>query len=245
MDNKKVKSYIRETRIGLFYDDAFSNEKDILNIKSLLSKDFEFKGNRINKEIKINPKENNIEEKFDGYAFESSDNKQKIFFERKRLLFVDNSEYISFDNLMNLYDKVLTIVHDSFFNQVKFKNILMTTINAIECPVNKANNIAPFLPYLNLRISNQDNNTFAFMKGHHIVSALIKNPRTPQELNASIESIIPTITSNNSFPLVLNIETEATLRDNNIEYIKNKLNDLRDFRNEIFFSNIGDDLKYE
>lgn len=244
MDNKRIKSYITETRIGLFYDKAFSNEEDILNIKSLLSKDFEFKGNRVNKEIKIKPKENNIQEFFDGYTFESSNNKQKVFFERERLLFVDNSQYTSFDNLMKLYDKVLFILNDPFFKNINFKNMLMTTHNEIECPVTKAQNIAPFLPYLNLRTENTNDNNFAFMVGHNVSSFLVKNPETHQELQANIISRIPKL-KKEVFPLILDISIGTVLNGINIEYIKSRLQDIRYFRNEIFFSNIGDELKYE
>ena len=108
MDNKKIKSYIKETRIGLFYENAFTEEKEILNLKDLLADDFSFERNIINKDIIITPKGDSIKQSFDGYCFSSNDKMQKIFLQRKRLLFVDSSEYLSFEHLLSLYKQAFS-----------------------------------------------------------------------------------------------------------------------------------------
>lgn len=245
MDNKKIKSYIKETRIGLFYENAFTKEEEISDFKNILGCDFFFERNIINREIVINPNADTIKSSFDGYCFSSKDKMQKIFLQRKRFLFVDYSIYQSFDNLVSLYKKALSILNPDFFKNKSFKKLLFTTKNQIDCSFDKLDNIASFLPYLNLKEKGNNLNFFASMAAYEMQSIVIKNAKTQQEIVAKVNSSIPGLTENKIFPLSLVIETAADINQCDTNVILQKLESMRLFRNELFFANIGEGIKYE
>lgn len=237
-----MKPQIKESRIGLFFEKLFVSKQDLISLKinEILSKKYPTK-----KEIKynnLNIQRNTIQtDLFGGYMFNSSDQNQIVYIEPSRILFIDKSAYTNFKDLLAKYEDILEII-SQLPSDKKINAVVLTTNNIIECEYEKREQISHLLP--NISLSNKENNNsfFASIVEFQNNIFISKNPATPQQIDGLVSVRTNGTIQESILQLIFNNELSIRVKTNDVNKIKEKLEELHTFRNEIFFSNIKEEL---
>jgi len=168
----------------------------------------------------------------------SNDNSKELYVEQNRLLYIDGYKYNNYSTFIDKFYEILNCFFGSFVKEFKIKELALRYINSFNLSEEELGETFYIYPEINLskKLPDKDN-FYALMRNHLLVSNIIstENPN----MSAVIKNVFNPINSagmlNVLFDIDTNLRKEYTL--NSIEGLKLEFSKLKEFKNQIFFSN--------
>lgn len=167
----------------------------------------------------------------------SNDNLEELYIESNRLLYIDRHEYINYNAFIDKFFEILNCFFVSFVKEFKIKELGLRYINFFNISQEKLGKTFYICPGINLSKKTNESDFYALMRNHLLVSNIIstENPN----MSAVIKNVFNPINSAGMLDVLFDIDTnlrkEYTL--NSTEDLKLELSKLKEFKNQIFFSN--------
>ena len=234
---KLNKPPIKSVIIGISCDGLFKNSEEI--------KCF-YNNSKLKEMFKENQEVNNVlvqmgdEPKFVkntlwGYVFVNDDKKEQIHIELNKLMFIDSNDYTTFNDFFKKFQIILSEIFKYKKCNLCVSDIGLRYVNEFLFSKEKLEQRFLIKQILNLK----DENIF----GKSLNSLFINNIQSTA--NNNMYAVVKTIMDEAnavSSKIVFDIDTHLNLpyTIDNIERFKNDLLKLKDFKNQIFFSNFKD-----
>ena len=242
---KKLKNPpIKECVIGIGIKNYFNHDLKEEPIYNEIQKIYPKISETTKNDIKIKGKDIETQAVSNGYRFSSESNKEHIFIEKNRVAFADTNKYENFDIFFSKFDRLLNIVR-KYLPIESIEQIALKYVNHIILDQDEVvdKQKIKFLP--NFAVLNKDK-LFAKLIGFGGNYILQSEKYT--NIKALVNSSLQFIGENPKLQVVFNIDTIADvtkekISSNNSDKIAEYILKLKDFKNEIFFANVDDDIK--
>ena len=226
---------IKEVMIAFAFDNIFKSSDDIKSfydkseLKNIFAKQEETKA----LSIYLNNDTEITRDVLNGIKFNSADEKKELFIELDRAFYIDKNKYTGFEDFIKGFYDILKCFFDEY-EKIHIKELALRYVNVFNLQSDKLSNEFYIYPCISLQ-NNCEN--FATMSNHLSVFN-IQNINCA-EIFATIKVAFYPINTNNLLNTVFDIDTHM-LKEytfNNIEETKEYILKLKNFENEIFFSN--------
>lgn len=164
------------------------------------------------------------------HTFFTQDQKLKLQLESDGVLYIDEEKYLGWDHFIGkikLYLDILEpILKDKVMRRISMRFINQFVFDEFEDPTE----------YFTTTISSTNENGFSFPISKYGFRMIMRNPN--DNIHAIVNQNVETPVNNN-FNYIFDIDVLAkTEHPYNIDFIESTMNDLREFKNEIFFQNL-------
>lgn len=228
---------IKEVIFAISFLDEFFTIEDINKIydgSDYIKKIFINRKSTQSFQLQLNTSPTITENKQVGYYFSSQNNNDTMILEPNRFLLSDKNKYISFDSF---FDKIKRVFNEILVKQktIKTKDVALRYVNQISLDQNNYAGLLKTGPCFNLYTN--DKIPFATMSKYLGIFQInsVKN----KNIKANVKTIFSSNTAN-KINMTLDIDVHSFEEKNikNNEELLDTLLMLKEFKNEIFFSNL-------
>lgn len=230
---------IKEVIIGMAIEGLFDTPESIENFYNQSNLKDRFSNKEILKAVKfeITEKPKILQDISPGFIFTDIDKTEAVTIELNTIRYSDKSKYISYENFIQKFDKIVDSLLQYSANSISIKEIGLRYINQFKLDSNKIGNEFVMKPTIELSSGTEEQKTlYAGMNNYLSVA----NIRSMQNINvfATVKTVYRALN-----PMLIDITFDIDTHDttsytiSNNEELKEKVFNLKNFKNLIFFSN--------
>lgn len=165
------------------------------------------------------------------YNLSNEANTEQIQIGKSKLLFVDKNKYTKFDVFFNKFSKILDDTKRIFGQEICIKTIGLRYINIFDFSSETCQNHFSIMPNIETMC---DNGNYGLIKNYMSVINLVSSKN--ENISANVKTMFK-LKSNNLLNIVFDIDTKIINVNTNY---KDEILKLKEFENNIFFSNFKD-----
>ncbi len=236
--NKLNNPPIKQVVVGLIFESIFKSFDDIVDfyenskLKDIFSKkektqvmSFQFGDSlKLTQDILV------------GLKLTNDNNAAEFIIEPNRILYVDKNKYKDYETFINKFYSILNCFFNSNVKELKIQEMGLRYINNFNIPNSDIGKVFYISPNIHLTCNKQTQH-YAKIANSLLVSNILNSEN--DDIFATVKTQYnPTKQSdliNITFDIDTHLNQKYTL--NKIEDIKQRLNELKNFKNKIFFSN--------
>lgn len=245
MDFKKLKNPpIKEVVIALGVSKLFENISELAPVSQYLSTMFKERKESFKRDIVVD--DNNVKDTklLNGYMFISENKKEFFNLEGNRIAFTSREPYTSFDVFFDKFAAILEGVLENKKDIMFDKKIALRYLNIFNVSIStELEKILKFLPNFATQLDGQ---YYAGLGNFTGVFDLSNNDPIAKA-NARVNLVLRPLPLKGSqdlakLSIIFDIDTSKQIEEITLDKIKENLKNLKDFKNQIFFSNINTNL---
>ena len=229
-------SPIKQVIIGLVIEGLFDNPSSIDTFYEQWSLKDTFTKSEIIKSVKfeINEKPKILQDITPGYVFKNADETETIVIELNTIRYSDQSKYVSYEHFIEKFSCIIESIFSYYDKTFNIKEIGLRYINCFDIESQRLDNEFMIVP--TIRLNTDDNLPFATYSNY------LSMANVQSQSNANMFATVKTVYKVKS-PLLLNITFDIDTHDttsytlSSKEELNEKVSDLKEFKNLIFFSN--------
>jgi len=226
---------IKEVIIGLSIDGLFSSLEDI----TLFCDNFSLKEKYVNKEeiqsvtFEVGEEPKIIQNTASGIVIFTANDDETIHIQPNNIMFTDKTKYESFEIFFEKFALIATNIREIFNKKIEVSDIGLRYVNNFSIPMEKLLESFKIAPTISCE---EDRDVFAGIANYLSVTNIVST--FDNSLQASIKTAFRALDINN-LNIIFDIDTHITepFTVDAVDDLKNKLSQLKDFKNKIFFSN--------